>query len=69
MQPGPHEHPFYRPLWRRLAIVGTCLVWACIETYYKATPLWLMLAWGVTAYAFWTFIVTYPKQVPPPENS
>ncbi|TIM59821.1 MAG: DUF3329 domain-containing protein, partial [Mesorhizobium sp.] len=22
------EHPFFRPLWRRVAIVAVCLVWA-----------------------------------------
>ena len=66
MASAPHEDPFYRPLWKRLAIVGTCLTWASVESYYTASPLWLMLAWGMTAYAFWTFIVTYPKQPAPP---
>ncbi|TIX41291.1 MAG: DUF3329 domain-containing protein, partial [Mesorhizobium sp.] len=22
------EHPFFRPLWRRVAVVAVCLVWS-----------------------------------------
>ncbi|RVD37518.1 DUF3329 domain-containing protein, partial [Mesorhizobium sp. M4A.F.Ca.ET.020.02.1.1] len=26
-----YEHPFFRPLWRRIAVVAVCLAWSVIE--------------------------------------
>ena len=57
------EHPFLRPLWRRVVLVAFCAVWAAWEVYNGET-FWATLAVGMAAYAAWTFLLSYPK----PEN-
>ena len=53
-----YEHPFFRPLWRRIAIVGVCLAWAALE-YFTGTQLWAMIALGFAAYGAWQFFYLY----------
>lgn len=48
------EHPFYRPLWVRIAIVVFCLGWAAVE-FITGWPLFGVLfaaAGGYAAYMF-----------------
>jgi hypothetical protein len=60
------EHPFFRPLWRRIAIVAVCLVWAGIE-FATGTPFWGVIALGATAYGIWQFFYAYkPESEDPP---
>jgi hypothetical protein len=57
-----HTHPFYRPLWRRVVIVASALVWAGFEVMHGASGLWMVLALGVFAFCAWTMLITYPKE-------
>lgn len=59
-----NEHPFFRPLWRRIAVILVCVGWAVLEFATNA-PGWGMIALGFTAYAVWTFILAYN---PPSES-
>ena len=34
------EHPFLRPLWRRVALVAFCAVWAIWEVAYNREAFW-----------------------------
>lgn len=52
------DHPFYRPLWRRLLIVGSCALWTAIEFWNGATT-WGMIFLAVTAYTSATLIVFF----------
>lgn len=52
------EHPFFRPLWRRIALVAVCLVWAGVEIVAGET-MWALIAGGATCYAFWQFVLRY----------
>lgn len=66
-----HEHPFFRPLWRRVAVVAVCVAWAIFEFSTGATG-WAMIAAAFAAYAIWQFFFLYkpvdPESVqPPPE--
>jgi hypothetical protein len=63
---GEHDHPFYRPLWRRLAIVAVTAAWAGFELSLGASGLWSLLACGVFAYSLWTFLINW-KDKPPPQ--
>ncbi len=55
------DHPFYRPLWRRLAIVGVTLAWAGVEAWTGATG-WAVFFVAVAAYAAWMLVANYkPK--------
>ncbi len=54
------DHPFFRPLWRRIALVAFCAAWAIWEVQ-RGEAFWMTIAVGMTAYAAWTFLITYPK--------
>ena len=56
------DHPFYRPLWRRIAIVAVTAAWTAYEVFWGGNGLWLVLAAGSFAYSVWAFLITYPKQ-------
>jgi cbb3-type cytochrome oxidase subunit 3 len=52
------EHPFFRPLWRRVAIVAVCLGWAGVE-FATGVPFWGTIALGFAGYAVWQFFYLY----------
>lgn len=55
------DHPFYRPLWKRLLIVGSCALWTTVEFLNGATT-WGMIFLAVTAYTSATLLVFFkPK--------
>ena len=49
------DHPFFRPLWRRVAITLVCAAWAALEWYGGGQSMWAWIATGMTAYAIWVF--------------
>jgi hypothetical protein len=51
------DHPFFRPLWRRVAITLVCAVWAALE-WYGGQSMWAWIATGMTAYAVWMFLLS-----------
>jgi hypothetical protein len=55
------SHPFYKPLWRRLAIVAVVAGWAAFEGLYTREPFWMTIAIGVFAISVWTFLVNWPR--------
>jgi len=54
---------FFRPLWRRIAVSAVCVIWAALEVWH-GEQLWILITLGLTAYAGWTFFITFPKQTP-----
>jgi hypothetical protein len=65
---GVHDHPFYRPKWRRVALVATTASWAAFEILYTGSGFWTVLASAVFVYCFWVFILNW-KDKPPPDSS
>ena len=61
MMKNVRDEPFYRPLWRRIAIIAVTGGWAVVEYFYSGDPLWTSLSVGIFAYSLWTFLITYPK--------
>ena len=55
------EHPFFRPLWRRVAIVAVTAIWSGVE-WYHGEQVWGMLTLAICVYSIWTFLITYPRQ-------
>ena len=55
------KHPFYKPLWRRVAMVVTIALWLAFELYQQSSGLWIALAGGMLVYAVYTFFITWPK--------
>lgn len=60
-----NEHPFFRPLWRRIAAVAVCLFWAVLEFMTNAQT-WGFIALAFAGYAVWQFFINYR---PPPEDA
>lgn len=54
------DHPFFRPLWRRVALVAFCAAWSAFE-FYTGAAFWGVLAGGMAAYGAWMFLIAYPK--------
>ncbi len=64
------SHMFYRPLWRRVFIVGLCAGWALFEAVY-GDPFFMMLVGALAAYSFVVLIIRYqpPAETPKAEAS
>ena len=59
------EHPFFRPLWRRIVLVVFCAAWAVFE-FWNGQAFWGTLAVGMAAYGAWEFLWNYsPKDAVP----
>jgi hypothetical protein len=58
------EHPFFRPLWRRIALVAFCALWAAWELW-NGQGFWGAMAGGMAAYGAWIFLLNYS---PPAET-
>ncbi len=52
------QHPFYKPLWRRVAIVAFCLAWSIFE-FVTGTPFWGVLSGAIGLYCGWQFFVVF----------
>lgn len=69
MKRHEHDHPFYKPLWRRVVIVAVVAAWFAFETFYSRSELWMMLALIMLGYAIYVFFWTWPKENDaPPKN-
>ena len=55
------KHPFYKPLWRRVATVAAVALWLGFELYQGNSGLWTAIAAGMLGYAIYTFFITWPK--------
>ena len=54
------SHPFFRSLWRRVAIVAVSLGWAVFE-YSLGETLWALLFAAIGAYCAWALLVAFPQ--------
>ena len=52
------EHPFFRPLWRRVAVVAVCLP-GRHSSSATGTPFWGVIALGFAGYGVWQFFCLY----------
>jgi hypothetical protein len=58
-----NRHPWFAPLYRRIAVVVVCLIWLGLEVY-GGEEIWSVFALVVTGYAVWSLLITYR---PPPD--
>jgi hypothetical protein len=52
------NHPFFRPLWRRIAVVGVASGWALVEAI-SGSPGWALGFAALGAYSAWTLFITF----------
>ncbi len=56
------DHPFFRPLWRRVLIVALVAAWAAFELFVTGDGFWSVLAVAILAYAGWIFILDWKPE-------
>ena len=62
------NHPFYRPLWLRILIVGFAAGWGIFE-FASGSPFWGVLFLGAAAVAFHGLFITFdPREPETPEK-
>jgi hypothetical protein len=64
------QHPWFIPLWRRVAVTAVCAFWTVMEVFVGG-PFWLILFGALTAYCGYSFFVAFnprPIDTPPPED-
>lgn len=52
------NHPFLRPLWRRVLLIAVVLGWAVFEWWHGET-FFAVTALAFAAYGIWVFFVKY----------
>lgn len=52
------DRAFFRPLWRRVAVVAFCAAWAGFE-YFLGDPGWALIVGGIGVLAAWLFLVRF----------
>lgn len=52
------DHPFFRPLWIRVAVVAACLGWAVFEIV-AGSPGWALLFGAIGAYSGYRFFIAF----------
>ena len=52
------QHPWFIPLWRRVAVTAVCLFWTVMEILIGG-PFWLMLFGALTVYCVYSFFVAF----------
>jgi hypothetical protein len=60
------DHPFLRPLWRRVLLVAFAAGWAVFELV-SGSPGWAMLFGAMAAYGAWLYLIDYKPSDTPPE--
>lgn len=50
------EHPFFDPLWIRIAVFGVCVLWGLFE-FVLGAPFWAILFWGLGAWCGHSFFI------------
>lgn len=58
MSTSDRNHPFLRPLWRRLAVIAVCLAWLGFEIV-GGNGLWIAISGGLTAYGIWALLIAW----------
>jgi hypothetical protein len=62
------HHPFFAPLWRRIAVTLLCLGWGLFE-FVMGSPFWGTLFAGLGAYCAWVFLFDYKPQAEPEKKT
>lgn len=62
------DHPFFRPLWRRIAIVAACATWGGFEILMASVG-WGIFFLGVAGLCFWGFFIRFKPLEPDSETS
>jgi len=57
------QHPFFRPLWRRVAVVAVCLGWTVVEIL-TGDPFFAVLFGAAGLYCAYQFFIVFDPKDP-----
>lgn len=57
-------HPFYRPLWRRIAIVAVLGAWLAFEVFIGKNTFFMVITAALLAHAAWVLLYKYAEPKP-----
>jgi len=52
------SHSFYRPLWRRIAVVAFCAGWTIVELVGNQ-PFWAVISGALAVYTAYVLLLTF----------
>jgi uncharacterized membrane protein (UPF0136 family) len=55
-------HPFYKPLWRRIVLIGVLAGWSALEILVTREPMWMTIAVALLVISTWVFLITWKGQ-------
>ncbi|MCH8551885.1 MAG: hypothetical protein LAT62_08110 [Natronospirillum sp.] len=55
------EIRFFKPLWRRLALLSTALAWVAVELVF-GSEIWLLASLCLVAYILWRYLLRFPAE-------
>jgi len=50
------DHPFFKPLWKRIATAFVCFAWGFVE-YNNDATLWAYFFWALAAFVSYHFFI------------
>ncbi len=62
------RHPFFNPVWRRVAMTLFIGVWAIVE-FVNGTPTWGAIFAALAVWCTWTFFVTWNGPIEDTDNT
>lgn len=55
---------WWRPLWKRIAVVVFLSLWLAWEVFFTGEQLWMFLVGAALAYSLYNFFYAFPKEKP-----
>jgi len=52
------QHPFFKPVWRRVAVVVFCFGWALME-WFQANGFWAIVFGSIGVFCAYEFFVVF----------
>lgn len=62
-KPGIGTMPWFRPLYRRIILVGIVAAWCAWEWIANQDQFWGLITLAALAYAVWVFFINFENEV------
>lgn len=61
--------PWFKPLYRRVILIGIIALWCAWEWLYNHDQFWGLITLAALAYAVWSFGINYDKELKKHEDA
>jgi hypothetical protein len=55
--------PWFKPLYRRVIVVGFIAAWSAFEWFYSRDQWWQWITLAALAYGVWTFFINFENEL------